>query len=108
MVEFCHQIAVEKGWWEDDVDRTFGTLIALIHSEASEALEEYRDQHGPDIFTYVYEIEGKPHGIPIELVDILIRVFDIAGFYRIDLADALRRKIAYNTTRPYRHGGKTI
>ena len=36
----AHAIAKEHGWWDEE--RTFGDLIALIHSEASEALEGYR------------------------------------------------------------------
>ena len=33
--------AREHGWWDGE-ERTFGELIALAHSELSEALEEYR------------------------------------------------------------------
>ena len=36
-----HQNAVEHGWW--DGPPTFGDIIALCHSELSEALEAYRD-----------------------------------------------------------------
>ena len=35
-----HKNAVSHGWW--DSKREFGTLIALCHSELSEALEENR------------------------------------------------------------------
>lgn len=36
-----HKNAVDHGWW--DGERTFPEIVALIHSEVSEALEEYRD-----------------------------------------------------------------
>ena len=36
-----HKNAVEHGWWEGE--RTFPEIVALIHSEVSEALEEYRN-----------------------------------------------------------------
>lgn len=34
-----HKNAVEHGFWEREV--TFGEIVALCHSELSEALEEY-------------------------------------------------------------------
>lgn len=48
----------------------------------------------------------KPCGIPSELADLLIRTCTIAGKYGIDLEQAVREKMAYNKTRPHRHGGK--
>lgn len=50
----------------------------------------------------------KPVGIPSELADIVIRVFDAAGRYGIDLEKAINEKMAYNATRPQRHGGKVL
>lgn len=43
-----HKNAVEHGWWEGE--RTFPEIVALIHSEVSEALEEYRDREAASLF----------------------------------------------------------
>jgi len=98
-----HVNAVEKGWHEEP--RSFGDLIALIHSELSEALEDYRDGKAPGELRF----EGtKPCGIPSELADVLIRIGDLCGVFQIDLQAAVRAKMAYNATRPHRHGGKVL
>lgn len=110
-----HQGVKDKGFW-DEGERNFGELLALIHSEVSEVLEEYRNGHGVhEIYYNKDEIHSselggmaKPEGIPIELVDILFRIFDLAGHYGINLEAAMEIKHEYNKTRPYRHGGKKI
>lgn len=48
----------------------------------------------------------KPEGIPIELADCLIRIFDLYGWYGIDMENALRVKMNFNGFRKYRHEGK--
>lgn len=99
LIAECHRIAMEKGWW--DRDREIPEQIALMHSELSEALEEYRMGAAN-----LYMQDGKPEGFGVELADCVIRIFDMCGRYGIDLEACLRAKIAYNATRPHRHGGK--
>ena len=60
-----NETAHEKGWWESD--RSFGEVVALIHSEASEALEEWRDNHNVDERYYtVAKYRPEPHQLPDE------------------------------------------
>lgn len=123
LIERAHATAVEKGWWEQD--RPFSEGIALMHSELSEALEEWRkhgmermlyhvNEHGlevgmrtgPDPDDVVRSRNPKPEGIAAELADVLIRIGDWCGKHGIPLEEALVAKLAYNRSRPYRHGGK--
>ena len=99
----AHAMAKAKGFWE--TDRNVGELLALMHSEISEALEEYRAGR-PLTAIRLDPTTGKPEGFPIELADLLIRVFDLAGKFGINLPEAIKMKMSYNATRPHRHGGK--
>lgn len=105
-VQEAYTNAKEKGW--HDKERSIGDLICLMHSELSEALEEHRNGRTPQEIYYNPEKPNKPEGIPIELADCVVRVFDFCGLYGIDLEHALRIKMDYNTSRPYRHGDKKV
>lgn len=97
LIQTAHETAKEKGWW--DSPRTFLECICLVHCELSEAVEEYR-KNG------LNENEESTKELAKELADVLIRIFDLCGYYNINLEDALEEKMAYNKTRPYRHGNK--
>lgn len=81
-----HENAVKHGWWENK--RSTGEIIALIHSELSEALEEARDNrpmmyvlgpNGDEICTPCYFGGRKPEGVAVELADAVIRLLDLAA-----------------------------
>ncbi len=81
-----------------------GELLALAHSELSEALEAWRDDE-PVTVTDTEPLTGKPRGFPIELADCVIRILDTCEAPGIDLDAALCRKMRYNETRSHRHRG---
>lgn len=69
-------------------------IIALIHSEASEALEAYR--------------HGDVENFKEEMGDILIRVLDCMAGMEMDIVGPVIAKLKKNRTRGYRHGGKVV
>ena len=104
-----HANAVAHGWWETERDPA--EIIALIHSEWSEALEEYRagrpmvwhecvdEGQAPedmpvvceqctDCYYYGKKCEHrgkKPEGIAVELIDGCIRILDFVAHEKVSL-----------------------
>lgn len=105
-----HEWAVGKGWWDEGVSKTFTECMMLAVTELAEAVEEFRDGRPCDGVYYVQDDDGhlKPEGIPIEIADVFIRLFDTVAAFGIPLEAAIRDKQLYNRTRGYRHGGKLI
>jgi predicted HAD superfamily Cof-like phosphohydrolase len=96
-----HENAVDHGWWDEP--RTFGEIVALCHSELSEALEEYRDGKPA-----LYIENNKPEGTAVEMADCLIRILDWFGHEGIDPENIVGIKHQYNLGRSRRHGGKRL
>jgi NTP pyrophosphatase (non-canonical NTP hydrolase) len=117
-----HKIAQDKGWWE--AERSVGDLIALMHSELTEALEEYREGRGPgEVYYTCQELDGdgrvvrklvaesraeippgtlaRPEGVAVQLGDCVIRILDFCAHLGTDLESLLEQKVAYNERYPY-------
>jgi NTP pyrophosphatase (non-canonical NTP hydrolase) len=90
--------SVKSGFHERP--REVPELLCLIHSEVSEALEAWRIR-GLDAWLGT---GGKPEGVASELADVIIRIGDMAARYEIDLDAAVAEKMAFNATRPHKHG----
>jgi NTP pyrophosphatase (non-canonical NTP hydrolase) len=99
-----------KGWHDDPPD--LPAAMMMLVTEAVEAVEAWR-AHGTEDATRM-NLTGslthpsKPEGVGSEFADILIRLLDDCYLFGIDLQAEVERKIAYNRTREYRHGGKRI
>lgn len=125
----CYQTSKDHGF--HDSPKTVGDDIALMHSELSEAYEDFRAGHAPNESWYeerpivddgiagaiagapsvrtTKAIRGdgklnKPCGIPSEIADVIIRAFDFCGRNNIDIQKAVEEKMAFNRTRPFKHG----
>jgi hypothetical protein len=115
--------AKRKGFYEgikSKRDINFAERVALIHSEASEALEAHRsgkafliddigEPYRSNIESTIDEMpdrfkqsEASKH-IGFELADAVIRICDTAEAFGLDLDWYIRTKMAYNATRPYKH-----
>lgn len=103
LVDRAHRNAVNKGFYREPYEHekeehpkkvhisgSAAACLALIHSEVSEALEALRKQNSDNFEE--------------ELVDILIRVFDLAGWYELDLENRIIEKMILNESRPPKHG----
>jgi len=102
LVEDCYTNSMVHGWYDDVSEVNIPEKICLMHSELSEALEDYRNGNMEE----TRDSTGKPIGFPSELADVIIRIFDFCGHQKIDIASAIERKMQHNATRPYKHGGK--
>ena len=111
LISDSYETAVSKGWWDgDDADqgRNPGTMMMLMVTELAEAFEEHRAGRSLQEIWYNEEKDNKPEGIPVEFADVLIRIADYCGKHDIPLVRAVEEKLAFNKTRPYRHGGKVV
>ena len=90
-VQVAHGLALDAGWHEKP--REVGTMLCLVHSEISEAMEGNRKDLMDDKLPERKMFE-------VELADAVIRIFDLAGREGLDLGGAVYEKLLYNQIRP--------
>lgn len=96
-----HNRMINKGFWKADQEVTIEMELAAIaktHGELSEAVEAIRlgnccDDHIPSFL-----------GAEAEFADTIIRLLDHAGAKGYRIGEALVAKMAYNLSRPAKHG----
>jgi hypothetical protein len=98
MAERVHHLAASQGLWPKD--RHVAIPISLAHSELSEALECFRMGNPPD------KNISEMNGAEVQLSDVLGILMDMEVGYGLDISGALAKKMEFNKTRGYMHGGK--
>lgn len=96
----CYTASYAAGWWVNpktkvdtrDNPMCFSQKLCLIHSEVSEAMEGDRKGLMDDKLPHREMRE-------VELADAVIRIFDLAGAYGMDLGGAIAEKMQYNANR---------
>ena len=95
--DVCYSASFDAGWHTNIetgelLERNKGEMIALIHSEVSEALEGERkglmDDHLPN-----------RQMAEVEMADAIIRIMDYCGRWGYDIGGAVVEKLEYNKNR---------
>ena len=116
--QIIHEASKQKGFYEKP--REIGTLLMLIVSELSEALEADRKNRHADFEAYEIKLNSEPNRVFVkqpslfqeyikdtfedEIADAMIRLFDLCGYLNINIEKHIDLKLKYNQGRPNKHG----
>lgn len=88
--------ADRKGW---NSKYTPEKALLNMHQEVSEAWDHLRDGRLPDaVFT---DEDGKPDGVPIEMIDVIYRALHVLAYYRLNADELLEMKFKFNEGRSW-------
>lgn len=103
------EAAREKGWHPDDyadtqekIDDYMPRACANITGEVSELWEAYRRAKLNEWCDKNINLTC----LEEECADIVIRALDTAAKLSVNIGNAVEAKLAYNATRPFRHGNR--
>ena len=108
-----HSNNVAKGFYEEK--KEVGTMLMLIVSEIAEAMEaDRKDKRAVEVSNFDFseksDIELFERNIKNtfedEIADTFIRLLDLVGHMDINIDWHIQQKLAYNKTRPHKHGKK--
>lgn len=119
LCKLAHDNAVAKGFYERK--RELPELLMLIVSELAEAMEaeregemvtpisqswasDYANSTVWDNITVGSFNDDMRGTIEEEIADACIRIFDLCGYYGINLESWIIAKMKYNATREHKHG----
>lgn len=91
------KVAADKGFHAELPNAA--VMIALVHSELSEALEVLRNNPQETDPTCPGFLK-----VETELADVIIRLMNMAYRFAWDVPGAVLAKHEYNKTRPHKHG----
>ena len=97
LTRIVHKTATDAGWYTnletgEPIDRNFGEVVALMHSELSEALEADRKDLMDDKLPW-------RKGVEVEFADCIIRILDTCAALDLDIAGAIIEKNRFNKQR---------
>ena len=96
LCRLSHDASRAAGWYSNSdgspKERNVPEMLCLIHSEISEAMEGFRKSLPDD------KLPHRPM-IEVELADTAIRIGDLAGYLKLDVAGAIIEKMGFNRTR---------
>lgn len=95
-----YQDAVAHGLWEGaeyETDAQMGNVMYHAARRIEDEVQELK-QEG------IRAARGKENGYSEELADVIIMALSIAGHFNIDIDAEVRRKMAINKERPWKHG----
>lgn len=97
LLQLANATAVDAGWYTnretgEPTERNFGEVVALMHSELSEALEADRKGTNDDKL-------GHLDGRAAEFADAIIRIADTSEALALPVAQAIIEKNRFNRLR---------